>query len=814
MRRALLTVAAALAFAAPAQAEDYVVTGTGDAQDASCEGVTCQSLRAALTAANGTTTVDDTITLSQPGTIQLLEGTLTITDAVTITGQGANATTIAADQDGGRVLTANDTAGLSALTLSGGSADVGGALLVEDSTVTLSRVRVTGGTAQSGGAIANRGGTLNVTQSLVDNGFASQGDGSGGGIANLGSAMFGSAALTVVNSTIAFNTARVGGGIVSTGDPGNSVTTTGATIAQNHGNDSGGGVHIGAGTWLPQLTLVADNFQEQTPNNCTGTDATSQGWNLETGEECGFTLQTDKRRVVDARLATELGANDGPTLTLLLKPGSQALNIQSSCTTDVDQRAVARPQGTGCDAGAFESADAPSGPPVITSPAPDLHTNANELQFSGTADPDANIIIFLGDTVVTFATADAQGAWSGSVELPAADGVYTYGVSANGSPRTRRQVTVDRRAVISSPADGTHTNAQTLDFSGTTLPNVLVQLYRDDIVVDSVTSDANGQWVLANVPLLEEGTRVFRVLATDEFSAPVRVVVDRTAPAVTITSSPSATSTSGDVAFTYSSDEVAAFFTCRLVGPGRDDNEVECPAGGMTYTGLPNGQYEFRVRARDRAGNFLESVGFPFTVAVATEAPAVVTPQATPTPVPTATPIPQPQEGETVVTRPTAGRILIRLPGSSQFTELRGIDDIPLGATIDARNGRVQVRFESEPGKIQVALFYGGMFRVTQVGRILDLRLNEPLAACPKKRGKASAAQAKKAKKRKLWGDGKGAFRTSGKYSAATVRGTKWLVEDSCAGTLTRVATGVVAVRHGRKTVLLRSGKRYLAKAR
>ena len=72
------------------------------------------------------------------------------------------------------------------------------------------------------------------------------------------------------------------------------------------------------------------------------------------------------------------------------------------------------------------------------------------------------------------------------------------------------------------------------------------------------------------------------------------------------------------------------------------------------------------------------------------------------------------------------------------------------------------------------------------MGKILDLKLTEALAACPKK-GKAAAAQTKKAKKRKLWGDGKGAFRTTGKYSAATVRGTKWLVEDSCAGTLTRV---------------------------
>ena len=49
------------------------------------------------------------------------------------------------------------------------------------------------------------------------------------------------------------------------------------------------------------------------------------------------------------------------------------------------------------------------------------------------------------------------------------------------------------------------------------------------------------------------------------------------------------------------------------------------------------------------------------------------------------------------------------------------------------------------------------------------------------------ASAATKPKSRKLWGDGKGKFRTRGQYAAATVRGTKWLVQDSCSGTLTRV---------------------------
>src|SRR5262249_46531803 len=110
----------------------------------------------------------------------------------------------------------------------------------------------------------------------------------------------------------------------------------------------------------------------------------------------------------------------------------------------------------------------------------------------------------------------------------------------------------------------------------------------------------------------------------------------------------------------------------------------------------------------------------------------------------------------------------------------------------------------------QTSRFYAGQFKVTQPGSVTQLALTQPLASC---RG-ASAAAKKKPLTRRLWGNGKGSFRVSGQYSAATVRGTKWLVEDSCAGTLTRVVSGVVSVRDSvrHKTILLRAGKKYLAR--
>ena len=78
---------------------------------------------------------------------------------------------------------------------------------------------------------------------------------------------------------------------------------------------------------------------------------------------------------------------------------------------------------------------------------------------------------------------------------------------------------------------------------------------------------------------------------------------------------------------------------------------------------------------------------------------------------------------------------------------------------------------------------------------------------------RAAAAQATKPV-RSLWAKGRGRFRTRGRYSTATVRGTRWLTTDRCDGTLTTVTEGAVTVKdvNKRRPVIVRSGNAYLAK--
>jgi hypothetical protein len=177
--------------------------------------------------------------------------------------------------------------------------------------------------------------------------------------------------------------------------------------------------------------------------------------------------------------------------------------------------------------------------------------------------------------------------------------------------------------------------------------------------------------------------------------------------------------------------------------------------------------------------------------------------------------LPPPVAGKQVNVFPAAGKVRIKLPGKKGFKTLSAGDQIPVGTTLDTTHGRVTLVTAASSGTAQ-ADFYDGIFKLAQAkkSKLTTLTLVEKLA-CAGTAGKASAA-AKKRRKRSLWGDGSGRFRTSGRHSAATVVGTKWLVQDTCSTTLTKVARGKVSVRDfvKKKTVIVKAGHKYVARAR
>lgn len=174
-----------------------------------------------------------------------------------------------------------------------------------------------------------------------------------------------------------------------------------------------------------------------------------------------------------------------------------------------------------------------------------------------------------------------------------------------------------------------------------------------------------------------------------------------------------------------------------------------------------------------------------------------------------------PVVGKDVNVLPVSGTVLVQLPGRNDFVPLKQLAQIPVRSLIDTLRGRVRLKSALRRGKFNQSDFYDGLFRVLQrrkVGSVTELVLAGSLADC-----KGLARQGIEVKKkRRLWGSGKGRFRTKGRYSAAVVRGTKWLVEDRCDSTVTTVARGVVEVQDfvQKKTVRIHAGQTYVAKRR
>ena len=159
------------------------------------------------------------------------------------------------------------------------------------------------------------------------------------------------------------------------------------------------------------------------------------------------------------------------------------------------------------------------------------------------------------------------------------------------------------------------------------------------------------------------------------------------------------------------------------------------------------------------------------------------------------------------------------------FEPLREPREIAVGALVDTTKGTARLTSAAGPGTdVQDGLFSAGVFQVLQsrsagVKGLTDLVMKgASFRSCPRARrkGRKSATTARSKRRiRRLRGNAHGRFRTRGRYSSATVRGTEWTVDDRCDGTLTTVKRGRVAVRdkRRRKTITLSAGKRYLARA-
>ena len=265
----------------------------------------------------------------------------------------------------------------------------------------------------------------------------------------------------------------------------------------------------------------------------------------------------------------------------------------------------------------------------------------------------------------------------------------------------------------------------------------------------------------------------------------------------------------------FGSDYTAANGTVNFA-PGETTKTVTVPVSGDTAV---EGTENFAVNLSNPVNTRIRD-GQGVGTITEDDAPQAVASQVPPGDIDGFLIPPPPVQGRAVNVQPLSGTVLVRLPGTTKFIRLPDAEQVPVGTIVDARKGKVRLFSAGTGGRVQFADFYEGVFQVAQKrGEALTVLklVGGSFAGCPKaSRATAAAKRKKSSSVRHLWGSGKGQFRTQGRYASATIRGTKWLTDDRCNGTLIRVTVGAVTVRDLtlEKSLVLKKPKSYLAPAK
>ncbi|MFT4546778.1 MAG: hypothetical protein ACI8XO_003344 [Verrucomicrobiales bacterium] len=333
---------------------------------------------------NSQITIDKDVTISSTG----LGGGITISGDRNKNGQPD------ADTDS-RVfeIKTNTTVALEMLTISGGVANSGGGIL-NDGSLNLTGITLSGNTAPGlgGGGITNEfEGTVNLNACTVSGNRTGENAAFAGGILNYGTvivevstfsgnssggsgggAIFNYGILEINNSSFFRNTANLSyGGAISNARPGKA-TISNSTIAGNSAGIGGGGIFNGASLILTNSTISGnmagqsggggiyynDFYEDSSVSLSSSIVAGNSGPEPEIRGasiiDLGGNLFATGETALEPQLAP-LADHGGTTMTMLPLPGSPAIDTGNNNTgLGSDQRGRARQFGTGTDAGATE----------------------------------------------------------------------------------------------------------------------------------------------------------------------------------------------------------------------------------------------------------------------------------------------------------------------------------------------------------------------------------------------------------------------------------------------------------------------------
>jgi hypothetical protein len=168
-----------------------------------------------------------------------------------------------------------------------------------------------------------------------------------------------------------------------------------------------------------------------------------------------------------------------------------------------------------------------------------------------------------------------------------------------------------------------------------------------------------------------------------------------------------------------------------------------------------------------------------------------------------------PKLGSTAVLRPVSGTVLVENAKTGRTSQLRGTRVVPMGTAVDVSKGTVRLTTARRSRRhTQSGIFRSGAFRIAQArNSTTSLRLVDSFAnGCPASSAGLSAARRPR---NRLFGHAHGHFRSVGRNSSATIRGTTWITEDMCSGStvITAVAGGKVDAKSDANSQLLDPGE-------
>jgi CSLREA domain-containing protein len=529
------------------------------------------------------------------GAISGYYGTITVTDS-TFSNNFANS-------GGGAISGYYTTLTVADSAFTENSAIGGGAIASDALTITNSTF--SGNTASTAGAITNYG-----TASITNGAFSANRayNGGGGAITNYGTA-------TIANSTFSGNSALLGGGAIGSSNA--VLTVTNSTFSGNFTDYASGDTIYSyssdSGAVTVQNTILANTVAPR--GNCSGV-IIDGGGNLQLpGYDCGETITS-----ADPLLDTAgLQDNGGATETIALQPGSPAIDaaVAENCPA-TDQRGVERPQGAGCDIGAFELEAAPWFQLEASVYGRWIH--GQEWQGDLAQGDSARVVVtdVDGTTVlldVTTTVVDEGFRRSFEVD-PGFDLQPGMTITATASEITKTLPLVHLTIDSIDRDTGVVTGTASPDIAADSILHVDTDISPDgsgNYISAWPGTDGNGNWTVDFGQALVPGNDTGADISDEDGDATIfdlMVPEPEIAPDTFITSGPHGTATDDTPTFAFDSSEPGATFECRIdLGTWS-----ECTSA-FTTEPLANGQHTFLVRATDAAGNTDPTPAVePFTV--------------------------------------------------------------------------------------------------------------------------------------------------------------------------------------------------------